>query len=181
MNRLLENDQRLSSPKLHGRAWCEAYSAKVDEWLTMLWSDAVGGRRDVALVATGGHGRRDLCPYSDLDLLLVHEKNDVDELAKALWYPMWDIGAKLGHAVRTVDEALALARDDLDVATSLLATRRVAGSAALAQDLHDRAHAQWRTNDLGATSPSPAGVASSSSAPERTGPRNAIDRSLGRG
>ena len=144
MNRLLENDQKLSSNKLHGRAWCEAYSAKVDEWLTMLWTDAVGGRRDVALVATGGHGRRDLCPYSDLDLLLVHEKNDVDELAKALWYPMWDIGAKLGHAVRTVDEALALARDDLDVATSLLATRRVAGSPALAQDLHDRAHAQWR-------------------------------------
>jgi [protein-PII] uridylyltransferase len=144
MNRLLENDQKLSSNTLHGRAWCEAYSAKVDEWLTMLWTDAVGSRRDVALVATGGHGRRELCPYSDLDLLLVHEAGDVDELAKALWYPMWDIGVKLGHAVRTVDEALSLARDDLDVATSLLSARCVAGSAALAQDLLVRGHEQWR-------------------------------------
>ena len=70
--------------------------------------------------------------------------SNVDELAKALWYPMWDIGVKLGHAVRTVDDALSLARDDLDVATSLLSTRCVAGSAALARELHERAHAQWR-------------------------------------
>ena len=129
MNRLLENDQKLSSNTLHGRAWCELYSAKVDEWLAMLWNDAAGDRTDVALVATGGHGRSELCPNSDLDLLLVYTGNNVDELAKALWYPMWDIGVKLGHAVRTVDGALSLARDDLDVATSLLSTRCVAGSA----------------------------------------------------
>ena len=144
MNRLLENDQKLSSNTLHGRAWCELYSAKVDEWLAMLWNDAAGDRTDVALVATGGHGRSELCPNSDLDLLLVYTGNNVDELAKALWYPMWDIGVKLGHAVRTVDGALSLARDDLDVATSLLSTRCVAGSAALARELHERAHAQWR-------------------------------------
>ena len=145
MNRLLENDQKLSSPTLHGRAWCEAYSAKVDEWLTMLWTDVAGGRTDVALVATGGHGRRELCPYSDLDLLLLYTGGDVDDLAKSLWYPMWDIGVKLGHAVRTIDEALSLARDDLDVATSLLSTRLVAGSAELAQEVHDRGRAQWRS------------------------------------
>src|SRR5687768_4053825 len=144
MNRLLENDQKLSSTSLHGRAWCEAYSAKVDEWLAMLWKDAAGDRRDVALVATGGHGRSELCPNSDLDLLLLFEGGNVDELAKALWYPMWDIGVKLGHAVRTIDGALSLARDDLDVATSLLSTRCVAGSTELARELHDRAHAQWR-------------------------------------
>ena len=144
MNRLIANDQKLSSPALHGRAWCEAYSTKVDEWLTMLWTDAAGDRRDVALVATGGHGRRELCPFSDLDLLLLYQGRNVDDLAKSLWYPMWDIGVKLGHSVRTVDEALSLARDDLDVATSLLSTRRVAGSVELAQELHDRGRAQWR-------------------------------------
>jgi [protein-PII] uridylyltransferase len=147
MNRLLENDQKLSSNTLHGRAWCEAYSAKVDEWLAMLWNDVAGERTDVALVATGGHGRRELCPESDLDLLLLYKDkgSKVDELAKSLWYPMWDIGVKLGHAVRTVDEALSLARDDLDVATSLLSARCIAGSADLAQELNTRAHKQWRT------------------------------------
>ena len=140
MNRLIENDQKLLSGALHGRAWCESYSAKVDEWLTMLWTDVAGDRRDVALVATGGHGRRELSPYSDLDLLLLHGGSNVEELAKSLWYPMWDIGVKLGHAVRTVDEALSLARDDLDVADLAACRRRcVAGSAELAQDLHDRA------------------------------------------
>jgi [protein-PII] uridylyltransferase len=144
MNRLIENDQKLLSGTIHGRAWCEAYAAKVDEWLSMLWNDVAGDRHDVALVATGGHGRRELCPYSDLDLLLLHQGGDVEELAKALWYPMWDIGVKLGHAVRTVDHALSLARDDLDVATSILSARRIAGSTALAQELHDRGHKQWR-------------------------------------
>jgi [protein-PII] uridylyltransferase len=144
MNRLIENDQKLLSGALHGREWCEAYTAKVDEWLTMLWTDVAGDRRDVALVATGGHGRRELCPYSDLDLLLLHVKGNVEELAKSLWYPMWDIGVKLGHSVRTVDDALSLARDDLDVATSILSARCVAGSAELAQELYERGHKQWR-------------------------------------
>ncbi len=146
MNKLLENDQRLAEPTLRGTAWCHAYSAKVDEWLTMLWNDVAGGRDDVALVATGGQGRSDLCPYSDLDLLLLHKGTGVDELAAALWYPMWDTGVKLGHAVRSVDEALSLARDELDVATSFLTARRVAGSHELSQRLIEGSAAQWRND-----------------------------------
>ena len=51
------------------------------------------------------------------------------QLAERLWYPIWDAGLKLGHAVRTRKEALALAADDLDTATSLLDARLVAGDA----------------------------------------------------
>ena len=57
------------------------------------------------------------------------------ELAERIWYPIWDAGLKLGHGVRTVKEALALAADDLDTATSLLDARLVAGDAGLTAEL----------------------------------------------
>ena len=58
-----------------------------------------------ALVAVGGYGRRELAPYSDLDVVLVH-RDDVDlgDAAEKLWYPIWDSGARLDHAVRTPSE-----------------------------------------------------------------------------
>jgi [protein-PII] uridylyltransferase len=144
MNRLLDNDRRLRESPLRGSAWCRAYTAKVDEWLAMLFADAAAGRTDLALVATGGHGRRELCPFSDLDLMLVHVGGDVDAVASALWYPMWDSGVKLGHAVRTIDQALELAADDLEVATALLTSRAIAGDENLAVRLRDAAISSWR-------------------------------------
>ena len=60
-----------------------------------------------------------------------------------LWYPIWDEGLKLGHAVRTTSEALALAADDLDTATSLLDVRHLAGDPQLADELATGALAAW--------------------------------------
>ena len=71
----------------------------------------------VALLATGGYGRGELAPFSDLDLLLVHDlkakevRSKIEPIATALWYPLWDAGVKLGHAVRTLKEQVDLARD----------------------------------------------------------------------
>lgn len=85
-------------------------------------------RRSVALLAVGGYGRRELAPFSDLDLLLVHSDKRIDpEFAKALWYPLWDRGRKVGHAVRTPRETYSMIRDDLDTATALVTARVVAG------------------------------------------------------
>jgi [protein-PII] uridylyltransferase len=103
----------------------------------------------VALVAVGGYGRGDLCPGSDLDVLLIHTRKDrnlgeVKELAERVWYPLWDAGLKLGHGVRSVKDAVSLAQDDLDTATSLLDTRLIAGDEAIAHDLKERAGAAWR-------------------------------------
>ena len=98
----------------------------------------------VALVAIGGYGRAQLCPGSDLDLLLLHAKAiDVEALAQALWYPIWDSGLKLGHSVRTTREALNLASDDLDTATALLDVRLLAGDPRLAEGLAREAAALW--------------------------------------
>ena len=87
-------------------------------------------------MAVGGYGRGDLCPGSDLDVLLVHDgknRKEVEQLAPQIWYPLWDAGLKLGHGVRTVKEAVSLAADNLDVATSLLDARLIAGDERLAE------------------------------------------------
>src|SRR5436190_17875267 len=99
----------------------------------------------VALVAVGGYGRAELCPQSDIDVILLHGgRADIGTVADRLWYPVWDEGLRLGHSVRTSREALALACDDLDTATSLLSTRHLAGDTALSSSLKDTGLAQWQ-------------------------------------
>ena len=99
----------------------------------------------MALLAVGGYGRAELAPQSDIDVLLLHTGvKDIGAIAEAIWYPIWDEGLKLGHSVRTPKEALALAADDLDTATSLVTVRHLAGDASLSADLADRALALWR-------------------------------------
>ncbi len=102
----------------------------------------------MALVAVGGYGRRELCPGSDLDVVLVHKGGAtgrvVKSVAERIWYPVWDVGVGLDHSVRTVKEALAVAGADLKAALGLLDARFVAGDADLAADLADRARTQWR-------------------------------------
>ena len=94
----------IADRSLRGRALCRALSDVTDAWLVALLEEAArGDTRKLALVATGGYGRQELAPGSDLDVWLLHDgRSDVAEVAERLWYPVWDAGLKLGHAVRTV-------------------------------------------------------------------------------
>ena len=109
------------------RDWSATYTALVDAWLASLLADAVGaeGALDVvgmSLVAVGGYGRSELCPHSDLDVMLLRSpRRDVKAVSERVWYPIWDTGMKLGHSVCTQREALEIAESDLDTATALLA------------------------------------------------------------
>lgn len=108
-----------------------------------------GPRSGVALVAVGGLGRRQCSPYSDLDLILLHAGvPGIDELAAALWYPIWDARLGLDHSVRTIAEALSVAHDDVKVALGLLDARHVAGDRELSEQLVTAAAAQWRRTAL---------------------------------
>ena len=106
------------------------------------------GPTGLALVAVGGYGRRELAPHSDLDVVLVHDDDApttaVRRAAEAVWYPLWDAGTVLDHAVRGVHEATAAARADPRVALGLLDARHVAGDPALTLRLRTELLAQWR-------------------------------------
>jgi [protein-PII] uridylyltransferase len=149
---LRERRQRLvDRPDLGGLVFCRAYAAEADEWLSGLANRAVqGNSRSLALLAVGGYGRQELCPYSDLDVVLVHDGiRNVSSVADAIWYPVWDEGVHLDHSVRKPSEVLAAAEADLRVALGLLDARLVWGERRVADPLLAEAVALWRTK-LGA-------------------------------
>src|SRR5256885_8225800 len=126
----------------------EALTDLHEFWLTANAAQAGIDARTVgvALVAVGGLGRRELVPYSDLDLLLIHDgRSGVGELAERLWYPLWNSGIGLDHSVRTVGEALEVASGDLRTALGLLDVRHLAGDGEIAERLATSARHQWRT------------------------------------
>ncbi|ROR92159.1 [protein-PII] uridylyltransferase [Nocardioides aurantiacus] len=99
----------------------------------------------VALVAVGGYGRGELAPHSDLDVVLVLADDvEVGAWAGDLWYPLWDSGWTIDHAVRTVSEVLAQAAADLRVAAGMLDVRHLAGDPGLTLQLRTAVLTQWR-------------------------------------
>lgn len=133
--------------KLHagtnGRDVARLYAAAADEMLEALWTvatdvlwpvSAVESER-LALVAVGGYGRRVLAPYSDLDLLFLRPTKATprsEKVVEFVLYVLWDLGVKVGQAVRSVEECLTLSKTDMTVRTTLLEARWLAGDQALA-------------------------------------------------
>jgi [protein-PII] uridylyltransferase len=109
------------------RGWAMA----ADEVVRALFRAAVAAHPGppITLVAVGGYGRAELCPYSDLDIWLLVPKSDgrAREVAEAILYPLWDLRLEVGHAVRTVDESMKQAREDLTARTALLDARFLDG------------------------------------------------------
>lgn len=117
-------------------------------WLTAKAAElGITADSGFALVATGGLGRRELVPFSDLDLMLVHAgmpDDVVSAVAEGLWYPLWDANIRLDHSVRTVPEALSVAGSDIAAGMAMLEVRHIAGNGQLSAALIDGARQQWR-------------------------------------
>ncbi len=107
-------------------------SQLIDKLLKEIWLQA-NIHKGVALIAVGGYGREELFPYSDIDLLiLLPDQHDyvLNEQIEALIGQLWDIGLSVGHSVRTQDECMNEAAQDVTVQTNLLESRLLAGDKA---------------------------------------------------
>lgn len=138
----------IADHSLRGIDACHALTEATDQWLSELFEAALSGERksdDIALVAVGGYGRRELAPHSDLDVVLVHRNvKNINDIASRIWYPIWDAKVKLGHAVRTPKETIQLCGTDLDTATSYVTGRVIAGNVALGQEVINEAISSWK-------------------------------------
>ncbi|MCS7064330.1 MAG: [protein-PII] uridylyltransferase [Methylacidiphilales bacterium] len=115
-------------------------AALINALLRHLWRKAEESFQDkkkplLTLIAVGGFGRYQLCPHSDIDLLFL--QSNASELSRPwieyILYQLWDLGLKPGYAVRTMEEVISLANEDLQTKTSLLETRYIIGDEALWQ------------------------------------------------
>jgi len=91
------------------------------------------------LVALGGYGRREMAPYSDVDLMVLYRPDAakiVPEFVRQVLHPLWDIGFQVGHSVRTIPDCVGLGLADVTVRTSMMEARFLAGSAQLFQEFH---------------------------------------------
>ena len=95
----------------------------------------------LALMAVGGYGRGELAPSSDIDLLFLRAYKQTpfaESVTEYMLYMLWDMGLKVGHASRTVNECVKLAKEDHTIETALLEMRRIAGDEKLAEELQKR-------------------------------------------
>ncbi|MGW2152858.1 [protein-PII] uridylyltransferase [Nonomuraea sp. NPDC001699] len=121
-------------------------TADTDRWLKDLFRTASDGDQ-VSLVAVGSLGRGEPAPGSDLDLVLLHDgRADVGRIADRIWYPIWDSAVGLDHSVRTVTEAVAVARQDLKAVLGLIQARHVAGDPDLTRKAREAVLAEWRAD-----------------------------------
>ena len=100
------------------------------------------------LIAVGGYGRGELSPHSDLDILFLLpnklRKNDtkkIENVIELILYILWDLGYKVGHSTRTIDDCIEKSRSDLTISTSLLEKRFVAGN----NDIYDLLNNKFKT------------------------------------
>src|SRR6186713_1762366 len=134
----------------HGRRCAERLCFMQDEIIRILYSAATrhlyrshvpSGAERMAVVATGGYGRGLMAPESDIDLLFILPYKQTawgEQVAEAILYCLWDMGLKVGHATRSVDESIRQARGDMTIRTAILETRFLTGDQPLFDELIER-------------------------------------------
>jgi [protein-PII] uridylyltransferase len=120
----------------------------------------------MALVAVGGFGREVLSPESDIDLMILHESYSansakaryVEDVIEHILYMLWDVGLKVGHSSRDIDEAIRQGKEDFQNSTAMMDARYISGDEILVQEFKrrfhrlcikgkERAFLQWRMKD----------------------------------
>jgi [protein-PII] uridylyltransferase len=159
-----------------GREICGLRVELIDVLLQHIFEAAVGSAtRDghgaaapaLTVIALGGYGRRELNPFSDVDIMFLHEKERgqisayAAQVIEQILYLLWDVGFKVGHSTRSIAEALDLANNDMLTKTAMLESRSIAGNARLATRFrtafrhdcvrgHEREYVELRMQDQAA-------------------------------
>src|SRR5437763_740327 len=126
----------------HGRACAERLCVMQDEIISLLYdlvaklyrSLTPSDSERMVVIATGGYGRGLLAPGSDIDLLFLLPYKQTawgESVAEGILYCLWDMGLKVGHATRSVDECIRQAKADMTIRTALLEARYLLGDRAL--------------------------------------------------
>src|SRR5437879_6008308 len=122
-----------------GRRCAEGLAAFQDELIRLVYDYTVANvyratnpsdAERMAIIATGGYGRAMLAPFSDVDLLFLLPYKQTpwgESVVEYMLYLLWDLGLKVGHATRTVEQSLKLARADATIRTALPDSRLVHG------------------------------------------------------
>lgn len=155
-------EARIKAANLHasgatGPQVCFAWADSVDAIILRLIQAACEGlsidRSAIAFVAHGGYGRRDLAPYSDIDLMLLHRglsERDISPLARRVSQMIVDAGFQLGFSVRTPFQCRQIAWMDATILTSMVEMRLLDGSEALFDRFEQslRTGVKWRWRSL---------------------------------
>lgn len=99
----------------------------------------------LSVVAVGGYGRGEMAPFSDVDLLFLFPYKQTpwgEQVVEFMLYLLWDLGLKVGHATRSVDECIRLSLADVTIRTAILEQRWIWGDQDLAAQLRTRFHAE---------------------------------------
>src|SRR3954462_9887690 len=130
----------------HGRACAERLCLMQDDIIRILYDLTVRLYRSttpsdserMAVVATGGYGRGLMAPGSDIDLLFLLPYKQTawgESVAEAILYCLWDLGLKVGHATRSIDECIRQAKADMTIRTAVLESRFLLGDKKLFDEL----------------------------------------------
>lgn len=108
------------------------YTQYMDEFLTGIFR-SIEKKDQIVLLATGGYGREELAPFSDIDIMFFAKNRANADTAERILYALWDSGLEISHAFRTADECIEESFRDIRTRTSLLEARYLAGDKKLYQ------------------------------------------------
>jgi [protein-PII] uridylyltransferase len=133
------------------RALVHSRSGTLDTVLALIWNRyAFAASADISLVAVGGYGRGELHPHSDIDLLILTrsgiEENWQEDLGAFITL-LWDLKLDIGHSVRSIQESMDAAREDVTILTNLLETRTIAGPDNLRDELSHQVYSDAISSD----------------------------------
>ena len=151
--------RRLAEHPSRGREVVSAQAFLMDQLLRLLYDATVDflyppnnrtASERVVLIAVGGYGRGEMAPYSDVDIGFITPYKPTgwtEQVIESMLYSLWDLGLKVGHSSRSLDETMRMARSDLTIRTALLEARYIWGD----REVYEEASARFAAEVVNGT------------------------------